>query len=147
MTINRKKLEDDLMHFVRSRSPRHAAASPQMDLLESGLLDSLLLVDLIFQIEESYGVRFDSDQVNPSNFRTVEDIVGVVLGQLPMPQPQADWPGYDFATSLASRRIDHEVAPGSASGSPIPGPAIQPVLSACLQGKPGRSDIGLGNRD
>jgi acyl carrier protein len=90
MTINRKKLEDDLMHFVRSRSPRHAAASPLMDLLESGLLDSLLLVDLIFHIEESYGVRFDGDQVNPSNFRTVEDIVGVVLGQLPIPQAQAD---------------------------------------------------------
>jgi acyl carrier protein len=90
MTINRKKLEDDLMHFVRSRSPRHAAASPRMDLLETGLLDSLLLVDLIFHIEESYGVRFDSDQVNPSNFRTVEDIVGVVLGQSSMPQAQAD---------------------------------------------------------
>lgn len=90
MTIDRKKLEDDLMHFVRSRSPRHAAANPRMDLLESGLLDSLLLVDLIFHIEESYGVRFDSDQVNPSNFRTVEDIVGVVLGQSSMPQAQAD---------------------------------------------------------
>jgi acyl carrier protein len=90
MTINRKKLEDNLMRFVRSRSPRHAAASPRMDLLETGLLDSLLLVDLIFHIEESYGVRFDSDQVNPSNFRTVEDIVAVVLGQLPMPQAQAD---------------------------------------------------------
>jgi acyl carrier protein len=90
MTINRKKLEDNLMRFVRSRSPRHAAASPRMDLLETGLLDSLLLVDLIFHIEESYGVRFDSAQVNPSNFRTVEDIVAVVLGQLPMPQAQAD---------------------------------------------------------
>jgi acyl carrier protein len=90
MTIDRKKLEDDLMHFVRSRSSRHAAANPRMDLLESGLLDSLLLVDLIFHIEELYGVRFDSDQVNPSNFRTVEDIVGVVLGQSSMPQAQAD---------------------------------------------------------
>ena len=90
MTIDRKKLEDDLMHFVQSRSSRHAAASPRMDLLESGLLDSLLLVDLIFHIEETYGVRFDSDQVNPSNFRSVEDIVGVVVGQLPMPQAQAD---------------------------------------------------------
>jgi acyl carrier protein len=90
MTIDRKKLEDDLMHFVQSRSSHHAAANPRMDLLESGLLDSLLLVDLIFHIEESYGVRFDSDQVNPSNFRTVEDIVGVVLGQSSMPQAQAD---------------------------------------------------------
>jgi acyl carrier protein len=54
------------------------------------LLDSLLLVDLIFHIEESYGVRFDSDQVNPSNFRTVEDIVGVVLSQFSMPHAQPD---------------------------------------------------------
>ena len=90
MTIDRKKLEDDLMHFVQSRSVRHATANPQTDLLESGLLDSLLLVDLIFHIEESYGVRFDSDQVNPSNFRTVEDIVGVVLIQLSMPHAQPD---------------------------------------------------------
>ena len=90
MTIDRKKLEDDLMHFVQSRSVRHATANPQTDLLESGLLDSLLLVDLIFHIEELYGVRFDSDQVNPSNFRTVEDIVGVVLSQFSMPHAQPD---------------------------------------------------------
>ena len=90
MTIDRKKLEDDLMHFVQSRSVRHATANPQTDLLESGLLDSLLLVDLIFHIEESYGVRFDSDQVNPSNFRTVEDIVVVVLSQFSMPHAQPD---------------------------------------------------------
>ena len=90
MTIDRKKLEDGLMHFVQSWSARHVTATPQTDLLESGLLDSLLLVDLIFRIEESYGVRFDSDQVNPSNFRTVEDIVGVVLSQFSMPHAQPD---------------------------------------------------------
>ena len=90
MTINRKTLEDDLMHFVQSRSPRHAVATTRMDLLETGLLDSLLLVDLIFHIEETYGVRFDSDQVNPSNFRTVENIVGVVLGHSTIPQARAD---------------------------------------------------------
>jgi acyl carrier protein len=50
------------------------------------MLDSLLLMDLIFHIEEAYGVRFDSDQVNPSNFRTIEDTVSFVLKQKASPQ-------------------------------------------------------------
>ena len=52
------------------------------DLLEEGLLDSLLLVDLIFQIEERYGLRFESDHISPDNFRTAATITGLVLGQL-----------------------------------------------------------------
>ena len=86
MTADRKGLEGDLMHFVQSRGARYTQATLQTDLLESSLLDSLLLMDLIFHIEEAYGVRFDSDQVNPSNFRTIEDTVTFVLKQKSMPQ-------------------------------------------------------------
>jgi acyl carrier protein len=90
MMTDRKQLETDLMQFVRARGSRHASVTSQMDLLENGLLDSLLLVDLIFHIEEAYGVRFDSDQVNPSNFRTIEYIASFVLNQLSMPQTYSD---------------------------------------------------------
>ena len=86
MTSDRKKLEGDLMRFVQSRGTRYAQATSQTDLLETGMLDSLLLMDLIFHIEEAYGVRFDSDQVNPSNFRTIEDTVSFVLKQKASPQ-------------------------------------------------------------
>lgn len=85
MTADRKGLEGDLMYFVQSRGARYTQATLQTDLLESGLLDSLLLMDLIFHIEEAYGVRFDSDQVNPSNFRTIEDTVTFVLKHKSMP--------------------------------------------------------------
>ena len=74
------------MRFVQSRVTRYAKATLQTDLLETGMLDSLLLMDLIFHIEEAYGVRFDSDQVNPSNFRTIEDTVSFVLKQKASPQ-------------------------------------------------------------
>jgi acyl carrier protein len=47
-------------------------------------------MDLIFHIEEHYGFRFDSDQVNPANFRTIMDIVNFVLGQAPAPRRQPD---------------------------------------------------------
>ena len=43
-------------------------------------------MDLIFHIEEAYGLRFDSDQVNPSNFRTIEDTVSFVLKQKAVPR-------------------------------------------------------------
>jgi len=90
MIADRKQLEVDLVQFVQSRGSRHANITSQTDLLESGLLDSLLLMDLIFHIEEHYRFRFDSDQVNPANFRTIMDIVNFVLGQAPVPRRQPD---------------------------------------------------------
>jgi acyl carrier protein len=85
MMADRKQLEANLIQFVRARGSRHASVTSQTDLLESGLVDSLLLVDLIFHVEETCSVRFESDQVNPSNFRTIEDIVSFVQNQTSMP--------------------------------------------------------------
>jgi acyl carrier protein len=87
---DRKQLEADLLDFVHSRGSRHTDVTSQTDLLESGLLDSLLLMDLIFHIEEKYGIRFDSDQVNPSNFRSIMAIVNFVLDQEPASPRQSD---------------------------------------------------------
>lgn len=87
MTVDQARLEVDLLHFVQSRGTRHAEVTSQTDLLEGGLLDSLLLMDLIFHIEEMYGIRFDSDHVNPANFRRIVDIVKFVLEQVPRRQP------------------------------------------------------------
>jgi acyl carrier protein len=90
MVPDRKKLEAELVQFVQSRGLRHAAVTSLTDLLESGLLDSLLLMDLIFHIEELYGVRFESDDLNPSHFRTVAAIVNLVLSQLSVSQRRPD---------------------------------------------------------
>ena len=86
MTADRKQLETDIVQFVQARGARYAEVTLRTDLLESGLLDSLLLMDLIFHIEEMYGIRFDSDHVNPSNFRTIEDTVSYVLKQKASPR-------------------------------------------------------------
>jgi acyl carrier protein len=90
MTPDRKQVEAELVQYVQSRGVRHAAVTSTTDLLDSGLLDSLLLMDLIFHIEELYGVRFESDHVNPANFRTIAAIVNLVLEQLPVSKRQAD---------------------------------------------------------
>jgi acyl carrier protein len=86
MTVDRKQLETDIVQLVQARGARYTEVTLRTDLLESGLLDSLLLMDLIFHIEEVYGIRFDSNNVNPSNFRTIMDIVSFVLDQAPVSQ-------------------------------------------------------------
>ena len=90
MTPDRKQLEAELVQFVQARGLRYAVVTSSTDLLESGLLDSLLLVDLIFHIEELYGIRFESDHVDPSNFRTIVAIVNLILDQFPVPQRRPD---------------------------------------------------------
>jgi acyl carrier protein len=78
---DRKQIETGLVEFLQSRLHREHVTA-HTDLLEEGFLDSLLLVDLIFQIEERYGLRFESDHISPDNFRTAATIAGLVIGQL-----------------------------------------------------------------
>jgi acyl carrier protein len=87
MKPDRQKLQADLLQFVQSRGPRYAAVTPDTDLLDGGLLDSLLLTDLILHIEGLHGIEFDSGHVSPANFRTVSAIVGLVREQFPAPPP------------------------------------------------------------
>ncbi|RTL52927.1 MAG: acyl carrier protein, partial [Bradyrhizobiaceae bacterium] len=67
--------------FVQARSPQHPGLTNDTDLLDEGLLDSLMLVDLIFRLEERYGVRLGGDQVSPGNFRSVRTIADLVHQQ------------------------------------------------------------------
>lgn len=75
-------IEGDLLAFTRARGPHFADVTPETDLLESGLLDSLFLMDLIFHIEEVCGIRFDGDLVTPSAFRTISRLAAQVQTQL-----------------------------------------------------------------
>lgn len=87
MTPDRHQLEDDMLQFVQSRCPNHPDLTADTDLLDGNVLDSLLLMDLVFQIEDRYGIRLGSDEISPSNFRTTSAIVGLVAAQLDRRSP------------------------------------------------------------
>lgn len=78
---DRSKIESDILQFVQARCPQHSGLTADTDLLDEGLLDSLLLVDLIFGLEERYDVRLGGDQVSPGNFRNVKTIADLVQKQ------------------------------------------------------------------
>jgi D-alanine--poly(phosphoribitol) ligase subunit 2 len=54
--------------------------APDTDLIETGLLDSLALVELLFEIEQRFGVDLALDDLDIENFRTLERLAAVVEG-------------------------------------------------------------------
>jgi len=52
--------------------------SPDTDLIDSGLLDSLQLVQLLLQIEERMGARIPLDEVELDDLRSVSRLAGLI---------------------------------------------------------------------
>ena len=53
--------------------------SPETDLLETGVLDSLGFVELVLHLEKEFGVKITLEQVEIDNFRSVERIAAFLL--------------------------------------------------------------------
>ncbi len=47
-------------------------------LLEAGVIDSMVMVDLIAHLEESYGITVHEDDMIPENFDSIDAIVAFV---------------------------------------------------------------------
>ena len=51
------------------------------DLFETGALDSLQFVELLFQLERQFGVHISLDETDLENFRSIERITVMLAGQ------------------------------------------------------------------
>ena len=57
-------------------------SSVDTDLVETGLLDSLTLVELLTQLEETFGVSISIDDMEFENFRSIASIAGFVAQRI-----------------------------------------------------------------
>ena len=55
-----------------------APPSPEANLIEVGVLDSLALVELLFAIEQELGVEIPADRLEVTRFRTLESLAELV---------------------------------------------------------------------
>jgi acyl carrier protein len=67
------ELEGIFVDVTGSRPP-----SPDADLIEVGLLDSLALVELLFAIEQELGVEIPADRLEVTRFRTLVSLAELV---------------------------------------------------------------------
>jgi D-alanine--poly(phosphoribitol) ligase subunit 2 len=52
--------------------------SPDVDLLETGLIDSIGLVELILQLEDRFGVSLPMDTLEIDDFRSINRIADLI---------------------------------------------------------------------
>ncbi|HEY8068141.1 MAG TPA: acyl carrier protein [Burkholderiales bacterium] len=64
--------------------------SPDTDLLETGMLDSLQLVELLLEIEQEFGLRISIDAIELDDLRSLARLARV-LGAPENPAPDPSW--------------------------------------------------------
>jgi D-alanine--poly(phosphoribitol) ligase subunit 2 len=57
--------------------------APEVDLIDTGLIDSLALVTLITEIEAEFGIDLPLDEFDIERFRSAEQIAAYVADHLP----------------------------------------------------------------
>lgn len=50
----------------------------EMDLLESGLIDSFVIVNIVMELENEFEIEIDPELITPDNFRTINSIVKLI---------------------------------------------------------------------
>src|SRR5262245_39227660 len=77
LMVNNTVSYDQITHLL-SEKVHIEAQSVEMDLMESGLLDSLTLVELMASLEEQFGIHISFDEIEIDNFRSVKRITEFV---------------------------------------------------------------------
>ncbi|HLB82399.1 MAG TPA: acyl carrier protein [Gemmatimonadales bacterium] len=61
--------------------------SPDLDLFQAGVVDSLMFVKLLATLEEQFGFRLAFDELEIDDFRTVRDIARFVAAKRVSAEP------------------------------------------------------------
>jgi acyl carrier protein len=69
-----------MSNFLAGEDPEELATTTP--LVTSGLLDSLQRLDLVYFLEERYGITLEAHEVDPSRMDTLEQITRLVEAKL-----------------------------------------------------------------
>ncbi len=69
MLVERELIQQKILEFFEKNGKQ---IKPNIDLFESGLLDSMEIIELIVFMEEALNLKINTDKMNGANFRTLE---------------------------------------------------------------------------
>lgn len=77
------QMQEQIQAFILEKFPlsRKRSLTPQVDLLESGILDSLGILDLVSFVEQTFGIVVNDEELVPENFRSIESLSAFVLAK------------------------------------------------------------------
>ena len=77
VTTSEIQLHDKIARLLSDKI-QIEASSIEADLVETGLLDSLKLVELMTSLEDEFGITISFDEIEIDNFRSVASIAEYV---------------------------------------------------------------------
>jgi acyl carrier protein len=90
--MNETDVEQTILAFLRKRVGVELP-SADANLIETGILDSMMFVDLIVLIEEEFDVVAELNDLEIENFATVARVARFVVERSPKPPPAGKLPG------------------------------------------------------
>jgi acyl carrier protein len=74
---------EEIRGFVRRRFPLAVTAgvTDEDSLLDSGIIDSLGILDLVAFLEKTYGIRIGDEELNPGNFDSIASVARFVAAK------------------------------------------------------------------
>ncbi len=69
---------ESIRRLVATRLNRRVAVGDETPLVSGGLLDSMSIVDLILDLQDTFGVEIPASEVQPEDFDTVARIALIV---------------------------------------------------------------------
>lgn len=63
-----------VLDFLKSRHPDLGPIPPDLDLIESRIISSMMFVELLYRLEEATGEEIKLEDVTPDDFRTLNNI-------------------------------------------------------------------------
>lgn len=82
---NSNNVGERINQFVLHTFPlaRKKALTPEDDLLESGIIDSLGILDLVAFVEKEFGIAVSDEDLLPENFNSVDHLAAFVRSRTP----------------------------------------------------------------
>ena len=63
-----------VVDFLKRRHPDLGPIAPDLDLIESRIISSMMFVELLYLLEEATGEEIKLENVTPDDFRTLNSI-------------------------------------------------------------------------
>lgn len=72
-------MQEQIIKILTELRPEFDFAQEGVDFIEEGMLDSFDMVNLVSELDATYGISIDGVDILPENFSTVEAIMALLV--------------------------------------------------------------------
>jgi acyl carrier protein len=72
-------MQEQIIKILTELRPEFDFAQEGVDFIEEGMLDSFDMVNLVSELDATYGISIDGVDILPENFSTVDAIVALLV--------------------------------------------------------------------